>query len=236
MRRLNMIKNNTHVATILFVFVSLLFSSTASPAKEYLSPTELEKWFNSDDELPTRKVNEGKLIFLSFPPKKNIFHSVINIYVDQNSIDDGWTRIEQCYSNLDPISRTAVIYRKNFIKNLRVLSSKNIKYANISGNKVLLKDVTKGATLCISANARNFYLNKDKSFSLVNGPYHRKFLDGYFPYHLKLNIRYIPKLKFRYGTPKQQAGFQVKQSSNSLIIETLFEGRLKTEFRFNLIE
>ena len=228
-------KNNSHVS-IIFLFIFSLFFSPALLAKEYLSPAELEKWFNSDDELPTSKVNDGQLIFLTPNTTKNIFHSVINIIVDQNSIDNGWTKLTQCYSNLDPIHRTAVVYRKNLIKNLKVLSSKNIKLAKVSGNKVFLKDVTKGATLCIGANARNFYQNDDKSFSLINGPYHRKFLDGYFPYHLKLNIHYIPKLKFIYGTPEQQPGFQVKQDSNSLLIDTLFKGRLKTEFRFNLIK
>ncbi len=228
-------KDNSFTS-ILFVFIFSLFFSSTALAKEYLSPAELEKWFNSDDELPTSKVNDGKLIFLTSNSKKNIFHSVINIFVDQNSIDNGWTKLTQCYSNLDPIHRTAVVYRKNLIKNLKVLSSKNIKITKVSGNKVFLQDVTKDATLCIGAKARNFYQNDDKSFSLVNGPYHRKFLDGYFPYHLKLNIHYIPKLKFNYGTPKQQSGFQVKQDSNSLLIDTLFKGRLKTEFRFNLIK
>lgn len=228
-------KNNSHIS-ILFIFVSSLFFSPALLSREYLSPAELEKWFNSDDELPTSKVNNGQLIFLTSKARGNIFYSVINIFVDQDSIDNGWTKLTQCYSNLDPIHRTAVVYRKKLIKNLKVLSSKNIKSAKVSDNKVLLKDVTKDASLCIGANARNFYQNDDKSFSLVNGPYHRKFLDGYYPYHLKLNIHYSPKLKFSYGTPKQQSGFQVKQNVNSLLIDTVFEGRLKTEFRFNLLK
>ena len=226
---------NKNYSNLLTLFISLLFFSPAILAKEFLSPAEIEKWFNSDDELPTNKVNEGQLNFLNINSKKNIFGSVINIMVDQNSIDEGWTKLTQCYSNLDPIPRTAVVYRKNLIKNLKVLSSKNIKSTKVAGNKVLLNHVSKKASLCIGATARNFYQNEDKSFSLVNGPYHRKFLDGYYPYHLKLNIHYSPKLKFSFNIPKQQTGFQVKQNSNSLSIETVFEGRLKTEFRFSLI-
>lgn len=228
-------KHNSYLL-VLFALLSSIFFAFSIPAKEYLSPEEIEKWFNSDNELPTSKINDGQLVFLTVKPKKNAFLSVINITVDQNSIDNGWTKLTQCYSNLDPILRTAVVYRKNLIKNLKVLSSSNIKYAEVSGHKVILKDVSKKASLCIAATARNFYQNEDKSFSLINGPYHRKFLDGYYPYHLKLNIHYNPKLKFSYGTPKHQSGFQVKQRSNSLLIDTLFEGRLKTEFRFNLIK
>ena len=230
-----MIKYNFKIL-VLFVFIFSLFFVPSIQAKEYLSPEELEKWFNSDDELPTSKVNDGQLIFLKDKPKQHIFNSEINITVDQNSIDNGWTKLTQCYSNLDPIPRTAVVYRENLIKNLKVLSSKNIKSAQVMGHKVILKDVTKNASLCIGVTARNFYQNKDKSFNLINGPYHRKFLDGYYPYHLKLNIHYSPKLKFGSSTPKHQSGFQIKQFSNSLLIDTVFEGRLKIEFRFNLIK
>jgi len=226
---------NKYTLNIIVILISNFIILSSLPAKEFLSPEELEKWFNSDDELPTSKVNEGELSFITSNTKKNIFGSVITIHVDQNSIDEGWTKLTQCYSNLDPVPRTAVVYRKNLIKDLKVLSSKNIKSTKVSENKVYLHDVKKQASLCIGATARNFYQNEDKSFSLVNGPYHRKFLDGYYPYHLKLNIHYSPKLKFSFNIPKQQPGFLVKQNSSSLLIDTVFEGRLKTEFRFNLI-
>lgn len=219
---------------IFFMLTSSLIFTSLTYAKEFLSPAELEKWFNSDDELPTAKVNDGELTFLTTKAKKETFHSVINIIVNQNSIDNGWVKLTQCYANLDPIHRTAIVYRNKFIKDLTVTSIENIKSAKVSGNKVLLQDVGGNASLCVSLNSRTFYQNKDLSFSLVNGPYHRKFLDGYYPYHLNLSIHYDSKLKFKYSLPKSQAGFEVKQVPNSLLIDTLFEGRLKTEFRFNL--
>ena len=217
---------------IFFVFVTSFILPSSTFAQEFLSPEDLERWFNSDDIHPTRKVNDGQLTFLNTKVKKGTFRSDINITIDQNSIDNGWIILSQCYSNLDSIHRTAIVYRKNFIKNLTVLSSKNIKLAEVSGNKVLLQDVKKDASLCVTLNSRTFYQNDDLSFSLVIGPYHRKFLDGYFPYHLNLYIHYNPKLKFKYSVPKSQPGFEIKRQSSSLLIDTLFEGRLKTEFRF----
>ena len=222
--------------TMLLILFSFFISSPSLLAMNDLSPEELEKWFNSDDEHPAIKVNEGQLNFLVNSPKKNIFHSKITITIDQTSIDHGWTSLVQCYSHLDAVPRTAVTYRKNLIKNLRVISSKNIKQTQVSGNKVLLTDVAKDAALCIGATARNFYQNEDASFSLVNGPYHRKFLDGYYPYHLTLKINYSPELNFKYNLPETQPGFAVTQVDNALLIDTVFEGRLKTEFRFKLKE
>jgi len=224
---------HSHIFT-LFVVIALLILPPSASAKEFLSPKDLERWFHSDDEHPTREVSDGQLTFLNSKVKKGTFRSDIDITIDQNSIDNGWVTLTQCYSNLDSIHRTAIVFRKNFIKNLTVLSSKNIKLAEVSGNKVLLQDITKNASLCVGINSRTFYQNEDLSFSLVIGPYHRKFLDGYYPYHLNLNIHYNPKLKFKYSLPKSQPGFEIKQQSNSLLIDTLFEGRLKTEFRFML--
>ena len=228
-----MIQNYRYILILFFSICSFVFTSLIH-AKEFLSPEELENWFNSDDELPTTKVNGGQLKFLASKPTKKTFHSVINVTLNQNSIDNGWVTLTQCYKNLDPIRRTAIVYRKNLLKDLTVISSTNIKTAEVSGNKVFLQDVAKNASLCVSLKSRTFYQNKDLSFSLVNGPYHRKFLDGYYPYHLNLNVHYDPTLKFKYSLPKSQPGFDIKQQSNSLLIDTLFEGRLKTEFRFTL--
>lgn len=222
-----------YILILLFSISSFVFV-TSTHAKEFLSPEELEKWFNSDDELPITKVNDGQLVFLKTKAKKGTFHSAIDIIINQNSINTGWVTLTQCYKNLDPIQRTAIVYRKNHIKNLTVNSSKNIKNAEVSGHKVMLKNVAKNASLCIGVTSRTFYQNDDLSFSLVIGPYHRKFLDGYYPYHLNLTVHYDPALEFKYSLPKSQAGFEVKQQSNSLSIDTLFEGRLKTEFRFKL--
>lgn len=221
--------------TLLILFFVSVFLPETSFSKEYLSPEELEKWFNSDDELPTNKVNEGNLKFINNIDSENIFRSTINISIDQESIEQGWTTLSQCYSNLDPISLTAIVFRKKFIKNIEVISSENIRSTKISGPKVILNDVSQNAKICIKLSSRNFYQNEDKSFSLVNGPYHRKFFDGYFPYHLTLNIQYDPNLKYHYSVPKKQNGFSVKQKPHALKVSALFEGKLNTEFRFNLI-
>lgn len=229
-------KQNKRYLFLLFVLVHSLIFTSITHAKEFLSPEELEKWFNSDDELPTTKVNDGQLVFLTTKAKKGTFHSKINITLNQNSIDNGWVYLTQCYMNLDPVQRTTIVFRKNHIKNLTVISSENIELTKTADNKVFLQQVRKNASLCVGLDSRTFYQNEDRSFSLVNGPYHRKFLDGYYPYHLNLNIHYDPSLQFKYSLPKSQTGFIVKQKSNSLLIDTLFEGRLKTEFRFNLTQ
>ena len=69
---------------------------------------------------------------------------------------------------------------------------------------------------------------------LKNGPYHRKFLDGYYPMHVSLDIKY-PGTLMHYESinPATQPGFNVKQASDSLYVDAWFEGELKMEIRFS---
>ena len=219
---------------LLFTLMSLLLGSTAISAKQDFTAAELEKWFNSDEELPVKEVSNEKLIFLKEPPTTKTLHSTINLIVNKNSIDEGWTQMSQCYDNLDPIHVTEVLYRRGFIKKLKIKSYTNIANTKVIDNKILLQGVKKNASLCVTANVRNFYQNEDESFSLVNGPYHRKFLDGYFPYHLTLKIQFSPLLKYSYSVPKRQQGFQIKHAKQLISLNSWFEGKLKTEFRFKL--
>ena len=121
------------------------------------------------------------------------------------------------------------------MRKLKIKSTKNIKHAYVSKQSVQLEDIQKKARLCVTAEVRNFYQNEDKTFSLVNGPYHRKFLDGYYPYHLSMDIKFAKNLRFLYSIPKVQAGYDVQQGKNSLKLDTWFEGKLNTEFRFMLV-
>lgn len=126
------------------------------------------------------------------------------------------------------------MFRKNLTKNIKVLSSKNIRLTRVEKYKVILEDVSANASLCVSLQAQNFYQNEDKSFGLSIGPYHRKFLDGYYPYHLSLIIKYHPKLEYTGSMPKQQTNFIIVQKANTLNLDAVFEGKLKAEFQFNL--
>jgi len=93
--------------------------------------------------------------------------------------------------------------------------------------------VQKAAELCTSAMVRIFYLNPDGSYSLINGPFHRKFLDGYFPYHLTLEVVYpASRLNVNYTIPVEQPGFSVKQDAGKLVLDGIFEGILNVEIVF----
>ena len=198
-----------------------------------MTPAELEKWFYEDEPTPPIQVDEGELVFLEKLPDKPVLHSINILTIDTDSIDNGWVGLSQCYKNLDPVSAMDIVYSYRFMRNLKISSTINIGAARASEKLVELEHVQERAELCVTAEVRVFYQNKDGSFSLVNGPYHRKFLDGYFPFHVTLIINYPEnKLNHIASQPQEQKGFKIQKESNKLLIDAVFAGMLSTEIIF----
>ena len=214
--------------TLFFLFVFPSLQAEAAPTAE-----ELEKWFLSDELTPPTQSSDSQLTFIARPADKPALHSVNEITISPQSIKTGWVNLMQCYKHLDPVPEMEVVYNYKNIRKLSVIKTKNIERVFIKGQSVQLENVVKNAQLCVTSEVRIFYKNKDGSYKLVNGPFHRRFLDSYFPFHLTLKVNYpSTQLKFINSKPKPQFGFTVKQSNNTLLIDSYFTGKLYTEIIF----
>lgn len=198
---------------------------------------EKERWLNAIDDADIAEKNIAKLKFIKPPSNSQPLHSTNKLIISQKSINDGWVDLHQCYRHLDKLPEVDITYYYRSIKNLTLISKKNIDSAILKDQSITLKNIKNNAKICVSAEVRIFYQNPDQSFSLVNGPYHRRFLDGFYPYHVTLNISYPESLlSFISSAPKQQEGFSVVHKTNGLLIDTYFEGILNTEIKFELRE
>ena len=214
--------------TLFFLIVFPSLQAEAAPSAE-----ELEKWFLSDELTPPTQNSDSQLTFIPRPTDKPALHSVNEITISPQSIKTGWVNLMQCYQHLDPVPEMEVVYNYKNIRKLRVIKTKNIELAFVKGQSVQLVNVVKNAQLCVTSEVRIFYKNKDGSYKLVNGPFYRRFLDSYFPFHLTLKVNYpSTQLKFIYSKPNPQFGFKVKQSNNTLLIDSYFTGKLYTEIIF----
>ena len=197
---------------------------------------EIEILFNDDSELKALMVNEGKLVFLKPPVDRSQMYTDNVLTITNESINSGWVKLNQCHYNLDPVHKIDIVYTYIEIKNLKIESRENISRARVVDQSVQLEDVLSNSNICISAEARVFYLNTNDLFSLRNGPYYRKFLDGYYPYNVTMLINYpANQLKFRGSNPSAQEGFEIIQSKNRININAWFDGSLKTELWFERI-
>ncbi len=218
------------VYALLFILLAI-----SSYALGDMTLEEREAWFDNDEIAPALPTSEGELKFLTELPHKPPTHSYNKITISERSIKTGWVELYQCYSQLDPVSETVIAYQYKTMRSFVIQSKNNIGEVTIKGQSVELIDVQKMAKLCISAEIKIFYQNKKGRFSLVNGPFHRKFLDSYFPYKVTLDIDYpSSKIQFVKSVPASQKGFHIEQKQNNLFIESLFVGKLNTKFEFEL--
>jgi hypothetical protein len=178
-------------------------------------------------------VNEGVLHFLETPPTKPVHHHHNRIIIDDDSLLSGWVSLKQCHTNLDPVPRAQITFREGFVRDLKVDSSNNIKQTWIEGASVQLVNVEPGARLCLSAQTRALRNTGNGYFNLNNGPYMRKFLDGYYPMQVTLEIDYPPRtLQLIDITPQAQPGLKLDTRSGAIRMEAIFEGELQTLIQF----
>jgi len=219
------------------LLAGLLLLAGGPLASQELSQEELERWFESDDPHPpgqsAANVNEGSLVFLQQPPGKPVHHHHNKLVISELSLTTGWVRLQQCHDNMDEFSRVQVLFRKGRVRDLTITRAENIRESWVEGNSVQLQDVQAGAQLCVSAWTRALESRDGGRFTMQNGPFMRKFLDGYYPMRVSMDIDYSGTgLQLVSVSPQQQRGFEVDERAEGISVNAWFEGRLNTELMF----
>ena len=196
---------------------------------------EEKAWLEADDD--TSQVSEGDLRFLPHVPSLPVHHIHNHITISEQSLNDGWGAIRQCHTHLDAVSDSQIVYRYRAMRGLKLLTSEQIERAWVEGQSVQMRGVEKSARLCIEAGVQ--ILNKEAKgrYSLENGPYHRKFLEGYYPLHVTIEINYPDDtLKLEHLFPAPQAGLRFTKQDGSFTLDTIFEGMLTTRMVFEPVD
>lgn len=194
---------------------------------------EDDAWLEGFDEVDTSAVNEGSLTFLADPPADPVHSHHNRIRLTTRSLRDGWAQLYQCHTNLDPVPDAQVVFRAGRIRQLQVEKAAGIGVARVEGHSVQLEDVTRGAELCISAESRVVVPRADGGFLVRNGPFMRRFLDGYYPMHVILEVELPPgNWSLADSKPLPQPGFTVQYTDDTLTADAWFAGELQTKFYF----
>jgi len=216
------------------LMLSLLLLACAfnSPAREY-SQQEMDDWFNSPPDPSAADVNEGELEFLTRQPAKPVHHDHNVLTLSDQTVVDGWGELRQCHENLDRVPATQIVFREDRVRKLRIVSSHGVEKAWVEGATVQLKNVGANAKICVALQSKVLYPQPDGTYHIANGPFMRKFLDGYYPMHVSMEVIVkSKKLKFHDITPSQQTGFKVSIQPKLVLFDAWFEGRLNTLIRF----
>lgn len=178
-------------------------------------------------------VNEGALHFLTAPPTRAPHHHQNRIRIDAASLETGWVQLTQCHDHLDAVPRAQITFREGHVRSLRVREATHIESAWVESASVQLAGVAPGARLCLDAETRALRDRGDGFFVLQNGPYLRRFLDGYYPMRVSLRVDYPAALLGVVDvSPPAQPGLTVDEHPGSVQLEALFEGALTTLIQF----
>ena len=224
-----------------FILVLILAVAVATPIHaETMTEQQLEDWFNDDGDMDVDMdravddVNEGQLSFIAPPADKAVLATDAVVSMTEASLSTGLVSLQQCYRNLDPVPELDVVYSYRNMKQLRVVSSENIAQASVAGNSIQLQDLDEGASVCIAAEVQLLEKTSEQSYGLSFGPYYRRFLDGYYPYHVTITINYPEHLlDFSEVSPSPGPHFELIRKPDELTLDAWFEGVLQLDVRFS---
>lgn len=205
----------------------------ASPAR---ADTE-QDWFDRAVAESTDRVNEGRLVFLDSAPKKPAHFQQNHVVIAEHSLDDGWVDLHQCHDSLDAVPRSQIVFHKERSRALRVTRAEGVGRIWVEGHTVQLENTGHDARVCLSVETQALERGAGGEFSLRNGPYMRRFLDGYYPMHVATRITMAtPRLDYASMTPLAQPGLRIWQEGRDVLFDALFEGRLVTRMLFRSVD
>ena len=220
------------VRIVLWIAITVSAPALADQPTRQPDQSALE-WFNAPPDKSAADVNEGNLVFLKKPPAKPAHHHHNAITLNRQTLDNGWAALVQCHENLDQVGSAQILFNAKRTRKLAIASYSNIGRAWVENSSVQMKNIGPGAKLCVTAQSRVLYVNGDGTYTLRNGPFMRKFLDGFYPLHLSMQVKYDNVgLRFLRTLPLPQEGFVVQQQNHEVNLDTWFEGKLITEIHF----
>lgn len=183
-------------------------------------------------ETPKADSNRGTLHFLGDAPDGRVHHHENQITVAASSLDDGWVNLRQCHRDIDRVGRAQILYNATKTREIEIESQSNIEETWVEGASVQLRRIQPDAELCIRARSQMLKILDDGSYALENGPFMRRYLDGYFPMRVTVAVNWGDLgLTLARSEPASQPGFLITESEHGVIIDATFEGRLTTVLR-----
>ena len=197
-----------------------------------------DEWAEMERELALEQqalaVNEGELQLLERPPEAASHFHDTRLMLTEQSLRDGWVTMYQCHSDLDKVPSSQIVYQKNRIRKIRIVSSQNIDSAWVEGHTVQMKGIAAESKICISADRRVLMFDKGQ-YHLRLGPFIRRFLDGYYPMHVRVEVSYPAYMQLISSTPVKALQYSKNQFSFA-DIDLWVVGELNIEFVFAVRE
>lgn len=228
-----MVSNRFFASLLGFIALTGAWNS-ALPGSTEPADQDWPAWADNEETARQRiaAVNEGELVFLQEPPSTPAHHHRARIRITRESLADGWVLMEQCHERLSRVAEAQILFNPGRTRALEVLSFDNMDAAFVESHTVQLRGIRDASRVCVRLETRALHDLRMQIFELRNGPFMRRFLDGYFPLQLSLQIEHPRSLELVDSTPEDQPGCSVRLTAGLVSVEAMFEGELHTRFRF----
>jgi hypothetical protein len=175
------------------------------------------------------------LTFFDEAVPETLYRFEADVTIDEHSLETGLVATNTCHFNLDPIDRVEILFARERLHDLDIVSHDGIGTVVRDGHLVSLRDVTRGASICISVRTRSLERIED-GYVLKGGPLQRRFLDSLHPMAMRGTVHLgTDKLVYRTMEPANQPGWQVELKPGRIDYGGYFAGILRTEIRFDQI-
>jgi len=217
--------------TNFLLMIVMLFVGMSEPVAAGQGRSDFEDArFEDGWEDRAEEVNEGELRLLKPRPDSDEHHHHSQLKITQESLKTGLVDMFQCHTNLDATSALQIVFNQGRVRDLQISSHSKIARVWVEKNTVQLENISPGSRLCLSLKTSALRIN-DKKIILKNGPFMRRFLDGYYPMRVSMSVEY-PVKKMHFLGIKPEGIIHRMDSNGRLEIDVRFEGRLNTEISF----
>lgn len=203
------------------------------------SPLQRAQWFDASglfDSQAAQSVNGGELKFVEAHKIDTRFdyHMTNRIDFLPNSLNDGWLSLQQCHYNLDAVKALEIVYAEDKTRKLSIVSQKHIGQAKVEGSSLQLTNIQGSAQICVSAETRGLERINPKQWQLKRGPFMRRYLDGYYPMQVSLEVDWQQQpIQLSQSIPPAQLGASIQQSETYFKGVYQFEGKLQPQLNFS---
>ena len=103
---------------------------------------------------------EGELRFLAERPDPGAYHYQSRATITPESLTSGMVSLHTCHRALDPNRRIVIQFNPERVQDIRIAEFTGMNDARVEGHKVELRDVKRGASICIDLRT---YTSIDRS-------------------------------------------------------------------------
>lgn len=178
------------------------------------------------DERPAK----ADLTYLADDDRRRVHEHDNRLHITATSLETGWVDIEQCHRGLGPMPNGVILFRADKTRGLEITHRSAIDIAETRDDRVIVRNAGANAELCVALEMQILDAVAPGRWTLSNGPFQRRFLDGYYPMQVRIDVDWAGLDLVLTEARPPGAEERIVHRDDGFTFEARFEGVLRTAF------